>query len=322
MQSTFTNTPNNKLTSKSDAAEELYQVGISLIEKTKGFVERMAIKESSASEIHKQGVEIMQYGFNYLKLSTENNKVTKYKKTLVLLKYAVSVMEKGEDKERCEDKIVFMEKELNELLPENLYDEVTTISENIVACKNRIQKNVLYSSITAPYMLDGGAEDRLRFAFVKALDISNFLNQCKKPLQSIKEKMGECDSFYLHISEYVVSFALEQMVESINQWQKDMDRLSSWKPLYSITKMKQDFYSGIAQFYTTLEHIQKFDLSIGFIENKVAPIFLNVKRIKERLEFAKRITEAPLPQKKNDGCISVLLLCLVILVVCWFTIYS
>lgn len=159
------------------------------------FTQLKSILPSSDSQFQmiadKLGLEILQCGIDYFNNSEDDDAPHTAMK---MQKYAQSIVVGTLAKQRCEENVNILQKIINELPPKEVMTE------------DRAIKAELSKFVRLP--------DKISYAVT-------LLNNTKSHLQSIKNKLGATNSYYLKISTQIVSNALHNVVEEVNAVQSD-----------------------------------------------------------------------------------------------------
>ncbi len=139
----------------------------------------------------KLGLEILQCGIDYFN-NSEDDKAPYT--AMEMQKYAQSVVVGNLAKQRCEENIKILQKIINELPPKE------------VKAEDKAIKTELRKFVRLP--------DKISYAV-------NLLNNTKPHLQSIKQKLGSTNTYYLNLSTQIVGNALHNIVEEVNAVQND-----------------------------------------------------------------------------------------------------
>lgn len=139
----------------------------------------------------KLGLEILQCGIDYFNNSDDDDAPHTAMK---MQKYAQSVVVGDFAKQRCAENVKTLQKIINELPPKE------------VNVENKAIKAELSKFVRLP--------DKISYAV-------NLLNNTKPHLQSIKQKLGATNAYYLKLSTQIVGNALHNIVEEVNAAQND-----------------------------------------------------------------------------------------------------
>lgn len=139
----------------------------------------------------KLGLEILQCGIDYFNNSEDDDAPHTAMK---MQKHAQSVVVGSLAKQRCDENVKILQKIINELPP-------TEVKAEDKAIKAELSKFVRLP-------------DKISYAV-------NLLNNTKPHLQSIKQKLGSTNAYYLKLSTQIVGNALHNIVEEVNSVQND-----------------------------------------------------------------------------------------------------
>ena len=139
----------------------------------------------------KLGLEILQCGIDYFNNSEDDDAPHTAMK---MQKYAQSIVVGTLAMQRCEENVKILQKIIDDLPPKE------------VMAEDRAIKAELSKFVRLP--------DKISYAVT-------LLNNTKSHLQSIKNKLGATNSYYLKMSTQIVSNALHNVVEEVNAVQSD-----------------------------------------------------------------------------------------------------
>ena len=144
----------------------------------------------------KLGLEILQCGIDYFNNSDDDDAPFT---ALKMQKYAQSVVVGTLAKQRCDENVTILQKIIDELPPKE------------VMAEDRAIKAELSKFVKLP--------DKIVYAIA-------LLNGTKAHLQSIKQKLGSTNEYYLKKSTQVVGNALHNIIEEVNDAQQPLASLS------------------------------------------------------------------------------------------------
>lgn len=139
----------------------------------------------------KLGLEILQCGIDYFNNSDDDDAP---RTAMKMQKYAQSIVVGTLAKQRCEENVKILQKIIDELPPKEVMAEDKAI------------KAELSKFVRLP--------DKISYAVI-------LLNNTKPHLQSIKQKLGSTNAYYLKLSTQIVGNALHNIVEEVNAVQND-----------------------------------------------------------------------------------------------------
>lgn len=181
---------------KRDNSKGRYNAGISLMNQADKLLSRLK-KILSVADMRYQliadklGLEILQCGIDYFNNSDDADAAHKAMK---LQNYAHSVVIGQMAIDRCKQNTDILKKIIAELPPIEVISEDRAIKKELEKfCK--LPDKILY-----------------------AIDL---LNNTRPYLNIIKERLGSYDSYYLKISTQIVGNALHNLIEEVNESQKD-----------------------------------------------------------------------------------------------------
>ena len=143
----------------------------------------------------KLGLEILQCGIDYFNNSEEDDAPHT---AMEMQKYAQSVVAGSLAKQRCNENLKTLQKIIDELPPKQVMAEDKAI------------KAELAKYVRLP--------DKISHAIT-------LLNNTKRHLQAIKQKLGNKNEYYLRISTQIVNNALHNVVEEVNLAQQPLAKI-------------------------------------------------------------------------------------------------
>lgn len=138
----------------------------------------------------KLSLAILQCGIDYYNGSDDDNAATN---AMSLQKYALSIAVGSLAKERCQENVNILQKNIDNLPPKEVAVEAKAINKELEKFCN-LPDEISHSV--------------------------NLLNAAKPHLQAIKAKLGASNTFYLKISTQVVGNALHNVIEEVNRAQR------------------------------------------------------------------------------------------------------
>ena len=142
----------------------------------------------------KIGIEILQCGIDYFN-GTEDSE-SAYK-ALELQQAAQAVVVGEAAKQRCDENVEILKKNMAGMAP------------RLVVAEDKAIKSLLDEATAKP--------DEISCAV-------DLLNNAKSHLQTMKDKLGVADGYYLKMSSLVVSVALHKVIEVVNEAQKKKEK--------------------------------------------------------------------------------------------------
>lgn len=139
----------------------------------------------------KLGLEILQCGIDYFNNSADDDAANV---AMWMQKYAQSVVVGNLAIQRCNENVRILQKIIDEMPPKEVKGEAKEIDEILAwyVNKSKTSQNAL-----------------------------ELLKKARKPLVSIKEKLGKYNKFYLEQSSLLGNAALSYIIEEVNDAQKD-----------------------------------------------------------------------------------------------------
>lgn len=173
----------------------------------------------------KLGLEILQCGIDYFNNSEDDDAPHAAMK---IQKYAQSVVAGTMAKQRCEENVKILQKIIDQLPPKEVLSEDKAIKAELAKFV-RLPDKISYSV--------------------------NLLNATKSHLQSIKRKLGINNDYYLKISTQVVSNALHNVIEEVNEAQQPLAKISEILGNMD-PRMRSILLSGSNEIAVNLREIQ------------------------------------------------------------------
>ena len=144
----------------------------------------------------KLGLEILQCGIDYFNNSDDDDAP---QTAMMLQKYALSVVVGTLAKQRCEENVRILQKIIDQLPPKEIIAD------------DRAIKAELSKFVRLP--------NKISYAI-------SLLNNTKPHLQSINQKLGLTNAYYLKLSTQIVGNALHNVVDEVNQAQAPLIKLA------------------------------------------------------------------------------------------------
>lgn len=182
--------------SKGKGITARYNAGVKLMNDTQTVVSQLkALLSISDLQyqviVDKLGLEILQCGIDYYNDSEAANSA---RKAMKLQSYALSIVVGKMAKDRCKENVDILQDIIDNLPPTEVFAEDKAIKEE------------LRKFCQLP--------DKITHALT-------LLDNTKPHLQSIKTKLGATNAYYLKLSTQVVGNALHNIIEEVNDAQKD-----------------------------------------------------------------------------------------------------
>lgn len=194
--------------------------------------------QSSQYQISADGVakQVLQCGINYYNYALETD-VDSPRKAMVLQSYALSIAVGELIKDRCKKNVDILKRVVDNMPPAEVAIEARKIKEEL---KRFCQlPDTISHSVT-------------------------LLINTRPLLQTIKTKLGDSNSFYLSLSTQVVNNALHNVIEEVNQAQKDL-------------------YSVIREAWNATRLMDFFDMEYEFKTKRYNPNRVILKRMCDKL---------------------------------------
>ena len=148
----------------------------------------------------KLSLAILQCGIDYFNNSDDNSEAAP--KAMTLQKYALSIAVGDLAKERCQENVNILQNIIDALPPQEVYAEDKAI------------KDLLSNFLNKP--------DEISYSVT-------LLNGAKPHIDKIKTKLGATNSYYLKISTQVISYALHNVIEEVNNAMNNLEQSSQTK---------------------------------------------------------------------------------------------
>lgn len=156
----------------------------------------------------KLGLEILQCAIDYY--NDADDDIEAAKETARLARYASSIVVGKLAKDRCQENLQIIEKNIESLPPEEVAEEAKAIMGYLKKFNAPVTvPNKLVDFILLP--------DSVGFSKIK--DATVLLNNTRPYLQAMRQKLGASDEFYLKLSTAVVNAALNNVIEEVNGMQ-------------------------------------------------------------------------------------------------------
>jgi hypothetical protein len=206
----------------------------------------------------KLGLEILQCGIDYYNASEAQNAA---QKAMILQKYALSIVVGKMAKDRCKENVDILTKIIAELPPSAVFSEDKAIKEELRKFCNLPDK--ICHAVT-------------------------LLNNTKPHLQTIKNKLGSSNSYYLKISTLVVSNALHNLIEEVNRVQNAVvsiinDNSTSVSPAIRAIALKTAMSQTFEEAWAATKIMDSFDMESDFKINRYNTQRASLKGICEQI---------------------------------------
>lgn len=232
----------------------------------------------------KLGLEILQCGIDYYNASEEPDAA---QKAMTLQKYALSIVVGKMAKDRCKENVDILTKIIADLPPTAVFAEDKAIKEELRKFCNLPDK--ICHAVT-------------------------LLNNTKPHLQTIKNKLGASNSYYLKISTLVVSNALHNLIEEVNRVQNAVvsiinDNSTSVSPEIRALALKTAMSQTFEEAWAATKIMDSFEMEPDFKINRYNKQRASLKGICEQIGVstgAYSPSSAPRPSSSSssdNGCI-------------------
>lgn len=253
--------------SKGKGPGERYTAGARLINDTKKALTQLrsllTISDLQYQMIaDKVGLEILQCGIDYYNGSDSPDAAHK---AMELQSYAHAVVVGKMAKDRCKENVDILQKIIDNLPPREVFAEDKAIKEELSGfCR---------------------LPDKICHAVT-------LLNNTKPHLQSIKKKLGATNAYYLKMSTRVVNNALYNLIEEVNDAQKDDGR---YNPLGTSTNRDKTIATltrllivkkALEAAWAATRLMDTFDMEANFKANRYSPNRSSLKNLCEQMEVS------------------------------------
>ena len=187
----------------------------------------------------KLGLEILQCGIDYYNNSDDADSAHKAMK---LQSYAQSVVVGQMAKDRCKQNTEILKKIIAELPPMEVVEEDRAIRKELERfCK---------------------LPDKIQYAI-------ELLNNTRSHLNTIKNRLGGYDSYYLKLSTQVVGNALHNVIEEVNAKQKYLELRVSLAVGYEIKNiLDRELRPILQEAWKAIKLMDSFDIEYDFKTNR------------------------------------------------------
>ena len=187
----------------------------------------------------KLGLEILQCGIDYYNNSDDADSAHKAMK---LQSYAQSVVVGQMAKDRCKQNTDILKKIIAELPPMEVIEEDRAIRKELERfCK---------------------LPDKIQYAI-------ELLNNTRSHLNTIKNRLGGYDSYYLKLSTQVVGNALHNVIEEVNAKQKYLELRVSLAVGYEIKNiLNRELRPILQEAWKAIKLMDSFDIEYDFKTNR------------------------------------------------------
>ena len=223
---------------KNDDAAGQYQAGISLMNSTKEDLQTIGHILGQTDEQYKMvadnlAKQILQCGINYYNRTDETDEVS-IDKAFILQNYALSIAVGKVTKDRCKENVDILKKKKDELPPK----EARYYDKKI--------KDALAVYMTQP--------NKISYAI-------DLIKKVVPYLMSIKEVLGNSNTYYLRISTLIVNAALHNVIEEFNNIMNDQIQTQLLFDRYGTLRRITNVFE---QAWTATLYMDKLDMEPDF----------------------------------------------------------
>ena len=224
----------------------------------------------------KLGLEILQCGIDYYNNSDDADSAHKAMK---LQSYAQSVVVGQMAKDRCKQNTDILKKIIAELPPMEVIEEDRAIRKELERfCK---------------------LPDKIQYAI-------ELLNNTRSHLNTIKNRLGGYDSYYLKLSTQVVGNALHNVIEEINAKQKYLELRVSLAVGYEIKNiLNRELRPILQEAWKAIKLMDSFDIEYDFKTNRYNSNRATLKEMCEQMgvstsTYTPRSTSRPISRPTSQ----------------------
>lgn len=216
----------------------------------------------------KLGLEILQCSIDYY--NDADDDIETARETARLAKYASSIVVGKLAKDRCQENLQIIEKNIESLPPEEVAEEAKAIMGYLQ------EFNSQPSKISVAVTL---------------------LGSTRPHFQAIKKKLGATNTFYLKLSTRVVNSALQDIIEEVNSEQEKLKMLAEQFPLGLHSAFGSDIIADLENIMTRAWRatllMDSFDMEEEFKHEKYSPNRSTLKDICQQLHINTNILTPP-----------------------------
>ena len=224
----------------------------------------------------KLGLEILQCGIDYYNNSDDADSAHKAMK---LQSYAQSVVVGQMAKDRCKQNTDILKKIIAELPPMEVIEEDRAIRKELERfCK---------------------LPDKIQYAI-------ELLNNTRSHLNTIKNRLGGYDSYYLKLSTQVVGNALHNVIEEVNAKQKYLELRVSLAVGYEIKNiLDRELRPILQEAWKAIKLMDSFDIEYDFKTNRYNSNRATLKEMCEQMgvstsTYTPRSTSRPISRPTSQ----------------------
>ena len=224
----------------------------------------------------KLGLEILQCGIDYYNNSDDADAAHKAMK---LQSYAQSIVVGQMAKDRCKQNTDVLKKIIAELPPMEVIEEDRAIRKELERfCK---------------------LPDKIQYAI-------ELLNNTRSHLNTIKNRLGGYDSYYLKLSTQVVGNALHNVIEEVNAKQKYLELRVSLAVGYEIKNiLNRELRPILQEAWKAIKLMDSFDIEYDFKTNRYNSNRATLKEMCEQMgvstsTYTPRSTSRPISRPTSQ----------------------
>ena len=216
----------------------------------------------------KLGLEILQCSIDYY--NDADDDIEAARETARLARYASSIVVGKLAKDRCQENLQIIEKNIESLPPEEVAEEAKAIMGYLQEFNSQPSK--INVAVT-------------------------LLGSTRPHFQAIKKKLGATNTFYLKLSTRVVNSALQDIIEEVNEEQEKLKMLAEQFPLSLHSAFGSDILADLKNILTRAWRatllMDSFDMEEEFKREKYSPNRSTLKDICQQLHINTNILTPP-----------------------------
>ncbi len=216
----------------------------------------------------KLGLEILQCSIDYY--NDADDDIEAAKETARLARYASSIVVGKLAKDRCQENLQIIEKNIESLPPEEVAEEAKAIMGYLQEFNSQPSK--INVAVT-------------------------LLGSTRPHFQAIKKKLGATNKFYLKLSTRVVNSALQDIIEEVNSEQEKLKTLAEQFPLGLHSAFGSDIIADLKNImiraWRATLLMDSFDMEEEFKREKYSPNRSTLKDICQQLHINTNILTPP-----------------------------
>ncbi|WP_308556520.1 hypothetical protein [uncultured Porphyromonas sp.] len=216
----------------------------------------------------KLGLEILQCSIDYY--NDADDDIEAARETARLARYASSIVVGKLAKDRCQENLQIIEKNIESLPPEEVAEEAKAIMGYLQEFNSQPSK--INVAVT-------------------------LLGSTRPHFQAIKKKLGATNKFYLKLSTRVVNSALQDIIEEVNSEQEKLKMLAEQFPLGLHSAFGSDIIADLENImiraWRATLLMDSFDMEEEFKREKYSPNRSTLKDICQQLHINTNILTPP-----------------------------